>query len=115
MPLRITRVIGNRFLPESCDDVHTHFKRNWYELAGQPGVAISTARRNCDAGFCGERSADSRVQRELEFAVQYARTRLPRSALCDEPLSGASSKAWRGSTRMSSANLKLSARRVLQT
>src|SRR2546422_2786556 len=76
MPLRITRVIGNRFLPESCDDVHTHFKRNWYELAGQPGVAISTARRNCDAGFCGERSADSRVQRELEFAVQYARTRL---------------------------------------
>jgi len=32
----ITRVLGNRFLPENCDDVHTHFKRNWYELAGQP-------------------------------------------------------------------------------
>ena len=28
------------------------------------------------AGFYGERSADSRDQRELEFAVQYARTRL---------------------------------------
>ena len=70
-------MIGSRFLPESCDDVHTHFKRNWYELAGQPGVAISTACRNGDAGICGERSADSRIQRELEFAVQYARTRLP--------------------------------------
>ena len=44
---------------------------------GRPaGVAISTARRNGDAGICGERSADSRIQRELEFVVQYARTRL---------------------------------------
>ncbi len=44
---------------------------------GRPtGVLGSTARRKGDPDFCGERSADSRVQRELEFAVQYARTRL---------------------------------------
>src|SRR5438034_1828979 len=115
MPLSLTRVLGNRLLPDSCDDVHTHFKRNCYELAGQPASRFRQPVEMVTQAFVanGARTAVSSANWNLRCSMRGQGC--PRSALCDQPLSGASSKAWRGSTRMSSANLQLSARRVLQT
>ena len=108
-------MLGNRFPPESCEDVHTHFKRNWYELAGQPASQFRQPVEMVTQAFManGARTAVSSANWNLRCSMRGQGC--PRSALCDQPLSGASSKAWRGSTRMSSANLQLSARRVLQT
>src|SRR6266581_1200803 len=108
MPLSFTRVLGNRFLQESCDDVHTHFKRNWYELAGQSASQFRQPVEMVTQAFGanGARTAVSSANWNLRCSMRGQRC--PRYALCDQPLSGASSKAWRGSTRMSSANLQLS-------
>src|SRR2546425_4981950 len=112
MPLSFTRVFGNRFLPESCDDVYTHFKRNWYELAGQPASQFRQPVEMVTQAFVanGARTAVSSANWNLRCSMRGQGFR----AVGDQPLSGASSKAWTGSTRMSSANLRLSARRVLQ-
>ena len=60
-------MLGNRFLPESCDNF-AHTLQNELGRVGRPaGVASSTARRNGDAGFCGERSAGSLLKIDLEL------------------------------------------------
>src|SRR6058998_2763183 len=103
MPLSFTRVLGNRFLPESCDDVHTHFKRNWYGLAGQPASRFRQPVEMVTHAFVanGARTAVSSENCNLRCSMRGQGCQgCPRSALCNQPLSGASSKACRGSTRM---------------
>jgi len=47
----------------------TRVEWNWYELAGQPASQFRQPVEMVTQVFCGERSADSRIQRELKFAV----------------------------------------------
>src|SRR6266571_4252944 len=79
MPLSFTRVLGNRFLPESCDDVHTHFKRNWYELAGQPASQFRQPVEMVTVAFVanGARTAVSSANWNLRCSMRGQGFRAP--------------------------------------
>src|SRR5258708_40316220 len=93
----------------------TRVEWNWHALADQPASQFRQSVEMVTQPFManGARTAVSSANWNLRCSMRGQGC--PRSALCDQPLSGASSKAWRGSTRMSSANLQLRARRGLQT
>ena len=76
MPLSLTRVLGNHLLPDSCYDVHTHFKRNCYELAGQLASQYRQPVEMVTQAFVanGARTAVSSANWNLR--CKYARTRL---------------------------------------